>query len=118
MLKVNRLKKRQDFVEVSKKGFKSVSKGVVMQGKSNSLADETRVGFTVTKKVGCAVIRNKARRRMKEAWKQASCKADPSFDYVLIGRYSTVDRDFELLVKDIKYCLHKIKYQQLNNIDS
>ena len=65
-----------------------------------------RLGFTVTKKVGNAVVRNRTRRRLKEAarlvLKPQQLKGT---DLVLIGRYSTRKRDFKSLQTDIKRAL-------------
>ena len=65
-----------------------------------------RVGFTVTKKVGSAVIRNRARRRLREAARIALAEAAlPGCDYVLIARAGTISRPYPELVGDLKSAL-------------
>lgn len=68
-----------------------------------------RLGFTCSKKVGNAVARNRARRRLKAA---AAClmpeSAAAGYDYVLIGRAETVDRPYPLLLQDLRLALKRV----------
>ncbi len=98
---VERLLKRRDFVAASKAVAKSMP-GVVMQARNRADDNPARVGFTCTKKLGNSVMRNRIRRRLREA---ARLTLDdlvrPGHDYVLIGRAATENRSFEALKKDI-----------------
>ncbi|MGI3163634.1 ribonuclease P protein component [Pseudooceanicola sp. 200-1SW] len=69
-----------------------------------------RVGFTCSKKVGNAVARNRAKRRMREAARAVlPLKGHPGWDYVLIGRKDeTAARPFELLKKDLARALERL----------
>ena len=69
-----------------------------------------RIGFVVSKAVGNAVARNRAKRRMREVARLTlPTKGVPGWDYVLIGRRdATAERPFELLIKDLEYALRKI----------
>jgi ribonuclease P protein component len=61
-----------------------------------------RVGFTVTKKVGNAVVRNRIRRRLREALRRvSSLEALPDHDYVLMARSGALTMGFEALVGEI-----------------
>ena len=62
-----------------------------------------RFGFTVTKKVGNAVVRNRARRRLREAVRLASAAlpVKPGHDYVIVGRLEAVRRSFEELGREL-----------------
>lgn len=76
-------------------------------------ADETadmRVGFTCSKKVGNAVARNRAKRRLREVARLVlPSLGRVGWDYVLIGRAgATADRPFELLKGDLVYALKKL----------
>jgi ribonuclease P protein component len=65
-----------------------------------------RIGFTVTKKLGNAVIRNRIRRRLREAVRVAlAAEFRPGHDYVIIGRAQSGARDFGALVEDIRSAL-------------
>ncbi len=68
-----------------------------------------RFGFTATKTLGGAVVRNRARRRLKEAVRLAGgAHAVEGYDYVLIAREGTVQRPFPELIKDLERALAKV----------
>lgn len=76
------------------------------ESKNRELA---RFGFTATKTLGGAVIRNRARRRLKEAVRlTAPSHAVKGYDYVLIARTGTVQRPFTELIKDLERALAKV----------
>ena len=61
-----------------------------------------RFGFTITKKVGNAVTRNRIRRRLKAAFAACAGKyASTSCDYVIVARHAAFDRPFALLLEDV-----------------
>jgi ribonuclease P protein component len=62
-----RLKRRAEFLHVAAKGRKAPMPGLVLQALARNDAAPVRLGFTVTKKVGNAVVRNRTRRRLREA---------------------------------------------------
>jgi ribonuclease P protein component len=72
-------------------------------------SDTIRVGFTVTKKVGDAVRRNRAKRRLREVARAVlPLYAVEGTDYVLIGRDATLTRPFADLIEDLKMALRKV----------
>ena len=104
-----RMKKRKMFLHVAEHGVKVVAGGMVVQGCSNEL-ELLRIGFTVTKKIGCAVVRNRTRRRLRELVRTCPIIAEMAgFDLVFIGRLSTKDRPYQKLQADLTYALHEIK---------
>ncbi|XKE88982.1 ribonuclease P protein component [Thalassospira australica] len=116
---VERLKKRAEFLRVAGTRRKWVTQGLILQGAprpgikpDTEYAGEdrlARVGFTVTKKVGKAVVRNRVRRRLRAVADQLMTEmALPGWDYVVIGRQQTIDRDFEKLVEDMRFALRRI----------
>ncbi len=82
--------------------------GVVLQAMARGDDAPARLGFTVTKKVGNAVVRNRTRRRLKEAARLLlQDRPVTGVDLVLIGRDGTRKRDFRLLQDDIRRALSK-----------
>ncbi len=105
-----RLKKRAQFLEIAEKGQKIISSGLILQALKCDDKEIFQVGFTTTKKLGKAVIRNRIRRRLRAVVRQNFPQYAPrGFQYVLIGRKSTFDRDFEMLGKDLRYALRQVK---------
>ena len=106
------LKKRRDFVRISKSGESFASKTVVVQTAPSGLPEKngkSRIGYTTTKKIGKAYIRNRCRRRLRAVAALFFAKyAMPDFDYVLIARYSTAQADFNSLCQDLCYAIKKV----------
>ena len=68
-----------------------------------------RVGFTVSRKVGNATRRNRARRRLRAAAGEVLPEhGRPGYDYVLIGRGATLDRPYAELVADLRAALRNV----------
>lgn len=69
-----------------------------------------RVGFTVSKKVGNAVVRNRVRRRLREIARQViPGQARPDLDYVLVGRQGALGRDFAVMRQELVEALKRLK---------
>lgn len=107
---LGRLKKRSEFLYVREGRYKAIG-GVVIQTRPHpSDATEIRAGFTATKKIGNAVIRNRAKRRLREAAREKL----PQFghvghDYVFIARQSTIKRPYKDLLRDVEKALLSLK---------
>ena len=109
---LTRLKRRAEFLSVAAKGRKAPMPGLVLQALPRDDEAPARLGFTVTKKVGNAVVRNRTRRRLKEAAAivlrdQAGRQPLRGVDLVLIGRAGTRSRDFRALIDDIGRAMRK-----------
>jgi len=103
-----RLQRRAEFLRVAAKGRKAAMPGLVLQALQRGDDAPARLGFTVTKKVGNAVIRNRTRRRLKEAARLLlRDRAVSGVDLVLIGRDATRARDFTALQADLQHALAK-----------
>lgn len=112
--RLGRLKKRSQFLHLSRKGLKAALPGVVVQGLPADVSQShtsTRLGFTVTKKVGNAVVRNRTRRRLREAIRLVDQENPlPAGDFVLIGREATRHRAFKALKDDVRAALERIAH--------
>ena len=106
--KPHRLTRRAEFLAAAAKGRRAAVHGLVLQALPREDQGPMRLGFTVTKKVGNAVVRNRTRRRLKEAARLALAEAPATgFDLVLIGRDTTRARPFAELQDDLRRALKK-----------
>jgi ribonuclease P protein component len=106
--KAGRLTKRAEFLRVAAKGRKVPALGLVLQALQRADSGPARVGFTVTKKVGNAVVRNRTRRRLKEATRLVlAAETLRGVDLVLVGREGTRARGFIALQDDLRRALAK-----------
>jgi ribonuclease P protein component len=91
---------------VAGKGRKHAMPGLVLQVLRRDDDAPARLGFTVTKKVGNAVVRNRTRRRLREAARLLLGEAPVTgADLVLVGRDKTAGRAFPLLIDDLRQAL-------------
>ena len=113
MTAIERLKTRAEFLHV-RDGSRFAAPSLVLQArargeKGGALPDVARFGFTASKALGGAVLRNRARRRLKEAVRIVGPgHAVPGYDYVLIARAGTVQRRFTEITKDLERALTKV----------
>jgi ribonuclease P protein component len=102
-----RLTRRAEFLRVAK-GRRAPMPGLVLQVLPRGDDAPARLGFTVTKKVGNAVVRNRTRRRLKEAARLLlSDHQVTGADLVLVGREATRARPFATLQDDLRRALAK-----------
>lgn len=110
MTTIGRLKTRPEFLFV-KGGTRFATPSLVLQARRRLPSAPhaphlARFGFTATKSLGGAVVRNRARRRLKEAVRlTAPAHAWEGYDYVLIARGGAVQRPFTDLIKDLERAL-------------
>lgn len=107
------IKKRPDFLHVAQKGHKAVKSGLVLQAaQTRRFFDPPvwRIGYTASKKVGNAVCRNRAKRRLRAICAELlPVEAVAGYDYVIIARHATLDIPYKKLYKELKCALKQIK---------
>jgi ribonuclease P protein component len=111
---LGRLTKRAEFQRVSRGRRKSVGAfALQVAARANPEAEQPRIGLTVTKKVGNAVIRNRIRRRLKEALRAAGpLEARGDHDYVLVARHEAILRPFSALVSDLRDAFRAVAHEE------
>ena len=107
------LKTRADFLRVAAGHRRAVAAGLVLQAaprpREAGSGSPVRVGFTASRKVGNAVVRNRAKRRLRAvATSVLPREGESGTDYVLIARASTADRPFADLAADLERAMRRL----------
>jgi ribonuclease P protein component len=107
---VERLRRRTDFLATAR-GTRAAMPTLVLQTRHTGKS-RARVGFTVSRKVGNAVERNRVRRRLREALRQAAQAClRPGYDYVVVGRRRALSDPFKRITDDLRAALAKVHAQ-------
>ena len=104
---MDRLKKRADFLRAAK-GVRRVQGAITLEiCKTPDGGDNCRVGFTASRKIGNAVARNRAKRRLRAAASQLlPLLGRKGHDYVLVARATTGTRAYHALLADVTAALN------------
>jgi ribonuclease P protein component len=106
---MERLKKRKDFLAAAT-GSSISMPGFVVQERCRGDSEPARVGFTMSRKVGGAVERNRLRRQLKEIVRlSATTSLKAGNDYVLIGRRAGLEIPFVKLTADFAGALNRLE---------
>ena len=102
------LKKNSEFLKIYKKGISKVNKFLVIYFLKNDLG-ENRIGYSVSKKVGNSVVRNRVKRLMKESYRLNSDNLKKGYDIVFVARvrmskadFKTTEKNMLTLLKDLE----------------
>jgi ribonuclease P protein component len=106
---MERLRQRADFLAAAREN-RVATTGFVLQSRNRGDDGPVRVGFTVSRKVGGAVERNRVRRRLREIVRlSAEAELHCGHDYVLVGRRAALSLPFERLNEDFKGALRRLR---------
>ncbi len=106
----DRLRIRADFVRAAK-GARVTARAFALQARKreSDALEGARVGFTVTKKTGNSVVRNRIRRRLREAVRLGkTLPLRPDHDYVLIARREALSMEFRALSRELERAIQKL----------
>jgi len=105
---MERLRQRADFLAAAT-GSKVPATAFVLQARKRSDEGPVRIGFTVSKKVGNAVERNRVRRRLREIVRLAgSAPWRAGHDYVVIGRKAALRASFARIADELSGALRRL----------
>jgi ribonuclease P protein component len=113
--RVGRLPQRADFLRLQATGRRHVTPAFILQAAERPASEDRhgprpRVGFTVTKKIGNAVIRNRVRRRLRALAREVLLPvARADVDFVMIGRQEAIHRTYAAMADDLRKALRRLK---------
>jgi ribonuclease P protein component len=110
------LRHRAEFLHLQKDGQKWVTPAFIVHLCDSKVVDFPHVGFTVTKKIGNAVMRNRIRRRLRAMIDQIAAEENlPKVRIALTARSEALDKDFQELARDFKWALRKMAEKKGKN---
>jgi ribonuclease P protein component len=102
VIRVVRLKRRREFLAVAGSGCRWVTPAFVLQAGPRGVPEEIGIGFTASRRIGGAVARNRARRRLRAAVRALlPGVAEPGYDYVLVARPAILTCPFDIVLSDL-----------------
>jgi ribonuclease P protein component len=103
------IKKRSDFLAAAKTEIRWVSPAFILQLRKRDQADPLRFGITASRKVGGAVVRNRAKRRLRALLKQTLPHHGlVGADYILIARKESLTRNFSLMTQELEQAVKRL----------
>jgi ribonuclease P protein component len=105
--KEHRLAKREDFSKVFRYGKSVANQQFVVYVLPQPRNDHFRLGVSVSKKLGNAVVRNRLRRMMKEIVRQNKELVTGVYDFIVIARKPVADLEFDEMEKNLMHVMRK-----------
>lgn len=100
------IKENREFSRLYRSGEFFSSDCLILYVRNNKFG-KNRIGLTVSKKVGKAVIRNRVRRRIKESYREIEGKVNTSYDFVIVAKAKAAECDYKKIRSALKYLLGK-----------
>lgn len=107
LAKKYRINQNKEYNAIYNNGEKVIGRYIIIYILANNL-DYNRYGIVTSKKIGNAVIRNKAKRRLRHIVKINMENIKTSYDIVIIGRYKISETDFKLIERDFMIVMRKL----------
>lgn len=104
-----RLQKNRQFRYIYARGHSQATKLITLVQVQSGPPAQLRVGFSVSKKVGNAVVRNRTKRRMQEAFRAELPRVRKGCMLIFVARPSAAEADYASLVRDTQYLLRRAK---------
>ena len=109
MQKQHRLRKSKDFAAVRREGKSWADRRLVLVARRTG-GEHCRFGFSVSKRVGNAVVRNRVKRKLKEAARvELLPRIEPGWDFVVIARKDAADADYHRLNRSLQRLFKRAK---------
>lgn len=120
MKKDYRIKSNKEFQKVFKNGESVANRQFIVYKLRNDEIQHFRIGLSVSKKIGNAVVRNQVKRYIRQAFTDLKADLNPKFDYIIIARKPTNDMDYFQVQKSLIHVLKIAKalprnYNIVNN---
>lgn len=112
MEKTISLTENRRFRTLYQRGKSCAAKSVAVYVLKNRLKAQNQLGITVSSKLGGAVVRNRLRRRLKEAYRLNEHRVKPGYDIVLVARHGSASVPFTYLERDLTDCLFRLGLEQ------
>jgi ribonuclease P protein component len=103
---VYRLKSSREFAHTYRNGKSAACKSLVLVYVRTG-SDRLKAGFSVSKKIGKSVVRNKVKRRLREAFSKLIPQLRQDYYYVFIARKGIVEDDYKAIADSVSYLLKK-----------
>jgi ribonuclease P protein component len=109
MRKEQRVKKNSEFQEIFKKGTSVANRQFVLYILKKEEPQPFRIGLSVSKKIGNAVVRNKVKRYIRQVFLELKEEVKEGHDYLIIARKPAAEMDFHEVKKSLTHVLKKGK---------
>lgn len=115
MKKSRRVKSEFDFQKVFKRGKSFANRQFIVYGLLKEEQEQFRIGLSVSKKLGNAVVRNQIKRYIRQSFHELDSELKQNMDYVIIARKPAATMNFEDTKKSLEHVLKIAKFFNRTN---
>jgi len=114
MKKSYRIKKNEDFQRIFQEGKSVANRQFIVYKLENSEIPHFRIGLSVSKKIGNAVMRNRIKRLIRQVFHELESQINPNYDYIIIARKPVAEMDYKEVKKSL---IHVLKIAKSIKLD-